>query len=158
MISALENETIDISVSLTEGIIAKAVNQRINAKADQEADSYLTIMGSYISSPLTWSIAVAVDSKFEHPSQLSKIGISRYGSGSHIMAILLAAQLGISFEFVVCGSISGLIQAVQDGKADAFLWELITTNPYYEDGLVRMLDTLTSPWSAFVFARYVVHF
>jgi sulfonate transport system substrate-binding protein len=169
MIAALENEDIDISVSLTEGIVAKAINQRLQALdlvADEKKsstgsnehvqDSFLTIMGLYVSSPLTWSIAIAPQSNMTRISELDggKIGISRYGSGSHIMAIILGVSLGISFEFVVCGSITGLLQAVQEEKIDAFLWELITTKPYYEEGRLKMLDTLTSPWPAFVFARY----
>lgn len=78
------------------------------------------------------------------------MGISRYGSGSHIIAVLLSLTLGTPFEYVVCNSIAGLMASVISGETDCFLWEVITTKPYYDTGEIKMLDTITIPWPSFV--------
>ena len=153
MITALKEGEIEASVSLFEGIIAKAVNERLDL--EEKEDNRLCLLGMFTDSPLTWSIAVSPDSCYTHVSQLKTIGISRYGSGSHIMAIVLGMNLGIVFDFVVCGNIKGLLDSVNQGHSDAFLWEVVTTKPYYDEGIVKMLDTLTSPWPAFCFASTV---
>ncbi|KAJ3255244.1 hypothetical protein HK103_006379 [Boothiomyces macroporosus] len=110
----------------------------------------INLSGSYTNSSLCWSVAVAPDSKIKKLQDLrgGKIGISRLGSGSHIMAVVLAMQNGWpDFEFVILNDINGLIKGVNEGTADAFMWE-----PYYDKKVLSMLDTFYSPWPAFMLA------
>lgn len=163
MTKKLSTEEINVAVALTEGIVSKAISQRLeiwkkslcrnshsSTKSsstidlqpptlvkEQDSEKLIYLVGGYTKSPLTWSIAVAPNSTITSVHHLKKIGISRYGSGSHIMAIVLAQQLGISFEFVVCNDIRGLIDAVTAATCDAFLWydfllfQLLTYLGYY---------------------------
>jgi hypothetical protein len=149
MLSQLKEGSIDVAVALTEGVVVKAINHLLEFEKASAANPF-QIVQSYTNSPLNWSIAVSPTSSFESVKQLKRIGISRHGSGSHIMACVLANELGISFEFVTCGDISSLIKSVQENTTDAFMWEVITTKPYYDQGVVKMLDTFSAPWPSFV--------
>ncbi|KAJ3303449.1 hypothetical protein HDV03_003817 [Kappamyces sp. JEL0829] len=149
MIQHLESGTIDVAVALTEGIVVKAVNDLLD---NASSSSPLQIVQSYTNSPLNWAIAVSPLANIKSTAELKTIGISRFGSGSHIMACVLANKLGLVFDFKVCGDIDGLIAAVNDGSSDAFMWEVITTKPYFDAGAIRMLDTFLSPWPSFVMA------
>jgi sulfonate transport system substrate-binding protein len=130
MIKALESKNIDIAVALTEGIVLKSVNDVLSNEPNP-----IMICGSYTTSPLTWSVAISIDnSKLKSLRCLKKarIGISRYGSGSHIMAIYLSMKNGWlgtdnDFQFVVLNNISGLLTGIQNNDIDAFLWEVVTT-------------------------------
>lgn len=71
------------------------------------------------------------------------IGISRIGSGSHIIPYVLAEQEGwledsnnsnsnsgnldAPFEFKVLNTFKHMRDSVNDGSSDAFLWERFTT-------------------------------
>ncbi|KAI8846222.1 hypothetical protein BC829DRAFT_363570 [Chytridium lagenaria] len=91
----------------------------------------------------------------------SRIGISRFGSGSHIIPFVLAHQRGwvkkdgeedAFFKFVELKDIKGLKGGVMDGSVDAFLWERFTTKPYYDSGELHHYANVTPPWPAFLFA------
>jgi hypothetical protein len=59
-----------------------------------------------------------------------RIGISRLGSGSHLMAQVLAQAHGWpadALEFVVLNDFRSLRRSVQDGVADFFMWEWFMT-------------------------------
>ena len=124
-------------------------------------DNPIKLCGQYSESRLCWSIAVSPTSKFKSIDDLKgcRVGISRFGSGSHIMPFVLGLQKGwidgsstSGFSFVVLKDIKGLLDAIKNDVIDCFLWEIITTKPYYDQGLVKMLDTVTTPWPAFIFA------
>ncbi|KAJ3316837.1 hypothetical protein HDV06_002810 [Boothiomyces sp. JEL0866] len=143
MIKYLESSQTDAVIALTEGLLLETNSTNIS------------LTGSYTNSSLCWSIAVSPDSKIKKLQDLKggKIGISRIGSGSHIMAVVLAMQNGWpDFEFVILNDINGLIGGVTEGTADAFMWEVITTKPYYDKNVLSMLDTFYSPWPAFMLA------
>ncbi len=85
MCKALRNKDVDVAVILTEGIIKDILNGN-DAKIVQE----------YIASPLIWGIHVAAGSNYQDIQDLknAKVAISRYGSGSHLMAYVNAKNLG----------------------------------------------------------------
>jgi ABC-type nitrate/sulfonate/bicarbonate transport system substrate-binding protein len=93
------------------------------------------IVGAYTNSKLCWSISVKPHGNIKSESDLrgKRIGISRYGSGSHIMAIVLALQQGwvdaeqLPFEFVLLNDFKSLREGVTSGQIDTFLWEIATT-------------------------------
>ena len=64
----------------------------LRSKEVQRCFTKGVLMGSYTYSPLTWSIAIDPDASFSSVRHLKRIAISRYGSGSHVMAIVLGMR------------------------------------------------------------------
>ena len=146
MCKALRNKEIDAAVILTEGIVKDILN-------GNEA----VVVQEYIASPLIWGIHVDADSDFRNFQDLKdqKVAISRYGSGSHLMAYVNARNLGwdtSKLEFEVVGDINGAIKALKEGKAGYFMWEHFTTKPLVDKGVFRRIADCPTPWSCFVIA------
>lgn len=146
MCKALRNKEIDAAVILTEGIIKDILN-------GNEA----LIVQEYIASPLIWGVHVAAESNLKTLRDLEhqKVAISRYGSGSHLMAYVNARNLGwdtSKLEFEVVGDIEGAVEALQTGKAGYFMWEHFTTKPLVDKGIFRRISDCPTPWSCFVIA------
>ncbi|KAJ3287706.1 hypothetical protein HK104_008481 [Borealophlyctis nickersoniae] len=159
MVKALTEDRIDVAIALTEGLVAALAN---GANA-------FKLVGTYTASPLTWSIATN-PSRY-NPAEREKgsweslrgarIGISRFGSGSHIIPFCLAQNMGWlgqtgtdkpPFEFIVLNDLKGLREGIRDATIDAFLWERIMTKPYYDSGELHHLSNITPKWPAFMFA------
>lgn len=146
MCRALRNEEIDIAIILTEGIIKDILNGN-ESKIVQE----------YIATPLIWGIHVDAKSGYRKLEDLkeAKVAISRYGSGSHLMAYVNAKNLGWDpkkLDFVEVGDINGGIDALREGKAGYFMWEHFTTKPLVDKGIFRRIGDCPTPWSCFVLA------
>ncbi len=146
MCKALRNKEIDLAVILTEGIIKDILH-----------GNQAVIVQEYIASPLIWGIHVAEGSDYETIADLknTKVAISRYGSGSHLMAFVHAKNLGWDpnqLEFEEVGNINGAVEALQNEKAGYFMWEHFTTKPLVDKGTFRRLGDCPSPWSCFVIA------
>lgn len=143
MLGALAAGELDAALLLTEGALADAINTGNNR-----------LVKVWVRSPLIWGIHVAADSALKHPRDLNgaRFAISRYRSGSHLMAIVDALGRGWrvdNLRFVVVGSLDGARQALAAGDADAFLWERFTTSPLVRSGEWRRLDDCVGPWPAF---------
>jgi ABC-type nitrate/sulfonate/bicarbonate transport system substrate-binding protein len=83
------------------------------------------------------------------------IAISRFGSGSHLMAIVNAHNQGWNVEklkFKVVGNLQGGIDALTNGSADYFMWEHFTTKPLVDTGVFRRIKDCLTPWPCFVIA------
>ena len=146
MCKALREGTVDIAIVLTEGIIK-----------DIAAGNPSKIVQTYVKSPLIWGIHVAAKSTFKTISDLENatIAISRYGSGSHLMAIVNAYNQGwdiSNLKFKVVKDLQGGIDALSNGSADYFMWEHFTTKPYVDNGIFRRIDDCPTPWPCFVIA------
>ncbi|KAJ3051071.1 hypothetical protein HK097_007951 [Rhizophlyctis rosea] len=162
MVQALRDSRIDIAIALTEGLVAALASRATHFK----------LIGTYTSTPLTWSIAT---SKTKYASATpekgprddlknTKIGISRFGSGSHLIPFVLADQQGWlttgadgklqkpPFEFVALKDITGLVDGITSGTIDAFLWERFMTKPWYDNGTLHHHSNITPPWPAFLIA------
>jgi len=140
-----ENE-LDLAVGLTEGVVADIVNGNPSL-----------IVQKYIKSPLIWGIHTGVNSGLVSVDKLSerRFAISRFGSGSHIMASVLAKQEGISLredQFILCGNFEGAKIALNEGNADYLLWEKFTTLPDVKNGSLQRLGETITPWPCFVIA------
>ncbi|KAI9354572.1 hypothetical protein DFJ73DRAFT_826965 [Zopfochytrium polystomum] len=177
MIRLLSKNDLDLAVALTEGLVAPL------ARGEGDTLKY-RVVGTYVSTPLTWSVAVspyrfergdfnlpsvtsgppmetptipkaegpvpgpqttdwskAVPDRAGEPTLLdvlrgSTIGISRFGSGSHIIPFVIASQRGwlrsgeegvAPFRFKELKNIDGLREGIRDGSTEAFLWERFTT-------------------------------
>jgi ABC-type nitrate/sulfonate/bicarbonate transport system substrate-binding protein len=85
-----------------------------------------------------------------------KIGVSRLGSGSHVMGFVLADQQGWLSpsnptpysDTVILNNFQSLRNAVNSGDADFFMWEHFTSKRYYDSGDIRRVGEIYTPWSS----------
>jgi len=152
----LRNDEIDVGIALTDALIAGIAN----------GAEFYRLVGSYVITPLNWAVITGKDSKYEAITDLrgTTIGISRPGSGSQTMAAVMAMQQGWfenesndvveKFQFKVNNNIDGLIASINDGSTSAFLWEWFTTKPYADQGLVRFIGSVPTPWPSWMIAAH----
>jgi sulfonate transport system substrate-binding protein len=147
MCKALREKEIDVAVILTEGIIKDIIDGNPSK-----------IVQTFIQTPLVWGIHVVNDSPYKTIEDLrkTKAAISRYGSGSHLMAYINAQNnnwdLKNDLDFKIVGSLDGAIKSLQIGETDYFLWEKFTTKPLVDNGTFRHIGNCPSPWPCFVIA------
>ncbi|MEL0642843.1 substrate-binding domain-containing protein [Olleya sp. Ti.3.14] len=147
MCKGLRDGDIDMAVILTEGIIKDIIDGNKSK-----------IVQVFVKTPLIWGIHVAAKSQYNTIEDLkgTKAAISRYGSGSHLMAYINAENNGWDLEkdldFEVIKSLDGAVEGLSQGKADYFMWEKFTTKPLVDNGTFRRVDNCPSPWPCFVIA------
>ncbi len=147
MCKALRNKDIDIAVILTEGIIKDII-----------AGNPSRIVQTFVQTPLIWGVHVASHSPYQAINDLKtkKAAISRYGSGSHLMAYINAQNnnwdLNKDLNFEIIKNLDGAVEGLTQGYADYFLWEKFTTKPLVDNGTFRRIDNCPSPWPCFVIA------
>ncbi|KAI8636161.1 hypothetical protein BD408DRAFT_356169 [Parasitella parasitica] len=152
MTSKLQEKSLDLAIALTEGLVAGI----------SKGQDWYKIVGTYVDKPLCWALSAGKNS--EHNSietlQNTNVAISRLGSGSHIMAFVLADQRGWHendeppFDFTVLHNFKAMRDSVNDGSCDYFMWETFTTKPYHDSGEVKRIGQITPPWPAFMFAAH----
>lgn len=140
---ALRDDELDVALVLTEGAVADILQHDKNR-----------LVKIYVASPLIWGIHVAATSSIRNISAIQgrRIAISRYGSGSHLIAIVDAAERHWrtdNLEFVVVDNLDGARKALAAGKADVFLWERHMTQPLVDAGEFRRVGQREVPWPAF---------
>lgn len=161
MITALRSDEIDLAIGLTEGWVAGLLNDK-----GQKEKGY-SIVGSWVQNPLRWAIVTgrnredinSVDDLRTH----KRVGVSRLGSGSHVMAFVLADQKGWlkqdkddKTEGLVIAPL-GPFKDLRDGVcgidgqpavADFFMWEHFTTKPYFDgkDTPLKHIGEMYTPW------------
>ena len=147
MCKALRDGDIDIAVILTEGIIKDIIDGNPSK-----------IVQTFVQTPLNWGVHVANHSNYKTVEELkgTKAAISRYGSGSHLMAYINAENnewnLEKDLDFEVIKNLDGAVEGLTEGVADYFLWEKFTTKPLVDTGIFRRIDNCPSPWPCFVIA------
>lgn len=144
---------IDLAFGLTEGFIADLGR----TKAAGKEPGY-TLVGTYVQSPLRWAISTGAerdDVKDVEGLKGSKVGVSRIGSGSYVMSFVLAEEKGWTdapFEVVELGKFAELREGVKSGKADWFMWDHTTTKKYWDDGELKRIGELYTPWPSWTIA------
>ena len=146
MCKALQNKETDVALLLTEG----AVKDIINSKHSK-------IVKIYVKSPLLWGIHVGKNSTINTISDLenAKIAISRFGSGSHLMAKINAFNNKFNpdnLEYEIIKNLDGGIAYISSNENAYFLWEHFTTKPFVLNNTVKRIATIQTPWSCFVMA------
>ena len=146
MCQMLRNDETDLAVILTEGIVK-----------DISAGNPSKIVQIYVESPLIWGIHVGFNSKFDTLADLKnkKVAISRYGSGSQLMAYVNADNQNWNAEtldFEIVNTIDGAVDALTNGTADYFMWERLMTKPLVDQGIFRKIADCPTPWPCFVIA------
>lgn len=75
-------------------------------------------------------------------------------SGSYVMGYVLADQQGWlentrePFEVVPLNTFAKLREGVNDGTADFFMWEHFTSKRYYDNGEIKRIGEIYTPWSS----------
>lgn len=146
MSQMLKDGETDLAIILTEGII-KSITEGNPAKIVQE----------YIATPLQWGIHVGFKSKFKNITELkdTRAAISRFGSGSHLMAYVNAQNQEWNTQtlrFEIINNLDGAVEALKNGDADYFMWEHFTTKPLVDNETFRRLADCPTPWPCFVVA------
>lgn len=146
MLAKLESGELDVASILTEGTVS-AISKGLP----------VTMLQVYVSSPLQWGVFVPPSSDYLTVDDLegAKVAISRFNSGSHLMAFIQAQQHGWKIDeeqFVVVGNLDGAVESFAKRETDLFLWERHMTRPLVEAGAFRQLGILETPWPSFVIA------
>ena len=146
MCQMLRDGETDIAVILTEGIVKDIVGGNPSS-----------IVQVYVESPLIWGIHVGANSKHQSLADLenTKVAISRYGSGSHLMAYVNAQNQNWdtnNLQFETVNTIDGAVEALTNGTADYFMWERFMTKPLVDKGIFRRVADCPTPWPCFVIA------
>lgn len=143
MIQDMEEGKLDAAFLLTE-----------SALLARSKGSPIEILFPFVQSPLLWGIFTAKENPITKVEEGKTYAISRYRSGSHLMAILESEIRGKTInsnEWILVNNLDGARKALISGEADLFFWEKWTTKPFIDKGEFRMLDVFASPWPAFVF-------
>ena len=146
MTKALRESEIDVCILLTEGIIADIIN-----------GNKARIISGYVNTPLTWGVHTGAKNDLKYHRQIydRRYAISRFGSGSHLMAIVDATSNGKTIDesqFVVIGNLDGALESLVNLDTDVFYWEKYTTKPYVDSGQLRRIGEFVTPWPCFVIA------
>jgi len=147
MCKALREKEIDMAVILTEGIVRDIID-----------GNDCKIVQVFVKSPLIWGIHVAQTSGYKKIEDLrgTKAAISRYGSGSHLMAYVNAENqhwdIGTDLDFQVIDNLEGALESLPKGEGDYFMWEKFMTKPYVDNGTFRKVGECPTPWPCFVIA------
>ncbi len=144
MIEALGKKEIEFAFLLTESA-AKA----ISGGAELEA------LSVFVESPLLWGIFSGANNPVSSVAPVfeKKYAISRFGSGSHLMAMVDARKRGEEIgedQWVLAQNLEGAKKVLETREADLFFWEKWTTKPLVDQGIFRMIDICPSPWASFV--------
>lgn len=143
LVGALETGIIDLATVLTEGGVT-AIGR----------GSRIRLHSAFVASPLRWGIHISAKANQKKVAELKgkKFAISRFGSGSELMAYELANQQGWSLkdsQFVVVGGVDGAVEALPKRKAHIFLWERFLTAPLVKQGIFKRVGEIATPWPSF---------
>ncbi|SMD45592.1 ABC-type nitrate/sulfonate/bicarbonate transport system, substrate-binding protein [Aquiflexum balticum DSM 16537] len=148
MNKALREGETDLAVVLTESFVKDKI----------EGNPGLMI-GLHVASPLIWGIHISGKSSFNELKQLANFPflISRYGSGSHLMAYVLAKRENWvlkDLKFEVIGDLEGAKKALGQSDTKIFLWEKFTTKPLVDQGIFKRVGELPTPWPCFALVAH----
>ena len=146
MTKALRNGEVDLCILLTEGIITDIINGNPSK-----------IISEYVTTPLTWGIHTSAKNELNYYPDIydKKYAISRFGSGSHLMAIVDANSNGKKLskdQFNVIKNLEGALASLDALETDVFYWEKYTTKPFVDSGQLKRVGEYKTPWPCFVIA------
>lgn len=144
MSAALRNDELDMALLLTEGAV-----REISAGAP------FKITKTYVDTPLIWGIHTSSQNNQANLNNLTdmRYAISRFGSGSHLMAFVHAQTKNIQLredQMVVVGDISNARTSLASRASDLFFWEKFMTKPFVDSNELKLLDVFPTPWPCFV--------
>lgn len=128
------------------------------AQAAKE-DAGFRAVGTYVETPLCWAISTGAkreELKGVQDLKGRKVGVSRIGSGSYVMSFVLADQQGWldttsqspPFPVEPLNTFANLREGVNNSTADFFMWEHFTSKRYYDNGEIKRIGEIYTPWSS----------
>lgn len=146
MTKALRENEVDACILLTEGMITDIIKGNPSK-----------IISEYVTTPLTWGIHTGVNNPIINYRDIfdKNYAISRFGSGSHLMAIVDAESKGHKLnreQFTIIKDINGALPSLDRLETDVFYWEKYTTKPFVDSGQLRRVGEYNTPWPCFVIA------
>lgn len=146
MTKALRDGEVDACILLTEGIIKDII-----------AGNQSQIISTYVKTPLIWGIHTGANNGLTQHKDIydKKYAISRFGSGSHLMAMVDATYNDRSIkkeQFQVIKNLDGALESLDSHETDVFYWEKYTTKPFVDNGQLRRVGEFITPWPCFVIA------
>jgi ABC-type nitrate/sulfonate/bicarbonate transport system substrate-binding protein len=143
MNQALRNDETDLALILTESFIQ-----------DFQKGSPSKMIGYHVKSPLIWGVHVGGKSSINQVSDIQSphFYISRPGSGSNLMALVLAERESwnaAELSFEVVSNLPGALEAYQKNADGIFLWEKFTTKPWVDSHELKRIGEVPSPWPCF---------
>ncbi|EEQ29015.1 hypothetical protein McanMca71_000933 [Microsporum canis] len=174
MITSLRQNEIDVAIGLTEGWVAGLVGKTQLETGGK--DGGYKIAGQWVETPLRWAIVTGRDrNEIQGVSDLKggRVGVSRLGSGSHIMSFVLAQQQNWPLSSPLTPTILGPFPSLLDGvtghnhqepdakpnpSADFFMWEQFTTKPFFEHTTsfpkppLKKIGEIFTPWPSWQIA------
>ncbi len=144
MCTLLREDKLDMAVMVTEGAVR-----------DILLGNPSRIVASLVDSPLTWGVHVGASTKLKAPADLVGVpfAISRFNSGSHLMAVMYAKQHGWEpkeTDLVIVNDLKGAVERLRTSEPTVFLWEKSITAALVNDGTFRRVDEFCPAWPAFV--------
>ncbi|EME81630.1 uncharacterized protein MYCFIDRAFT_87143 [Pseudocercospora fijiensis CIRAD86] len=149
--------SIEAAVGLTEGFVAD-----LGKDEDTVWPPKYRLLGTYVESPLRWAIVTGAQrSEINDVSDLKgkRVGVSRIGSGSHVMSFVLAEERGWlepskePFDVVPIGDFAALRKSVgPDTTSDFFMWEHFTTKHFWDTGELKRIGERYTPWPSWMIA------
>ena len=146
MTQALRNGEVDACILLTEGIIKDIV-----------AGNPSQIISGYVNTPLIWGIHTGSQNSLQYHREIydKQYAISRFGSGSHLMAMVDANTRGQKLtreQFTPIKNLDGALESLTNLSTDVFYWEKFMTKPFVDNGQLRRIGEFITPWPCFVIA------
>ena len=143
MCNALREEETDMAIALTEGAISN-IQRGLDAK----------ICSFFVDSPLLWGVHAGAksDLTLRELQNKGQFAISRFTSGSHLMAFMYMKNLGVNsgdLKFNTIQHLKGAIEDLSVNPNQLFLWEKFTTKPCITAGQFKRVDEIATPWPAF---------
>jgi ABC-type nitrate/sulfonate/bicarbonate transport system substrate-binding protein len=144
MNKALRGNETDLAIVLTESFLK-----------DVEAGNPSKLIGFHVTSPLIWGVHIHGKSKVNSLKELKDPDflISREGSGSHLMGLVLAERENWNAEnldFRIVDNLPGALKAMDPAFPELFLWEKYTSKPWVDKGDFKRIGEVPSPWPCFV--------
>eukprot|EP00929_Paragymnodinium_shiwhaense_P064543 TRINITY_DN3232_c0_g1_i1.p1 TRINITY_DN3232_c0_g1~~TRINITY_DN3232_c0_g1_i1.p1 ORF type:complete len:643 (-),score=202.69 TRINITY_DN3232_c0_g1_i1:329-2188(-) len=147
MAAGLKEDKIDVAMMLSEGAVAQVAS-----------GEPFRLCGTYVATPLTWGVHVKKGSALRSIKDLKgkTFGVSREGSGSHLMSFVMAQQEGWTdlendVKIKVVNSLDGAREAMKKGEIDVWLWEKFTTKFIVDSGEWERIGEVPTPWPCFLF-------
>ncbi|KAJ5689318.1 hypothetical protein N7462_003710 [Penicillium macrosclerotiorum] len=170
MITSLRSNEIDIAIGLSEGWVAGLTGK---TQPQDPAEGGYKVIGHWVDNPLRWAIVTGRNrANITGVQDLKdqRVGVSRLGSGSHIMSFVLAQQQGWksdSLTTIPLGPFGALRNGVtgQDERdaaqepnptAEFFMWEHFTTKPYFHptaempEPPLKNIGEIFTPWPSWM--------
>lgn len=144
MCQDLRDGKTDFALLLTEGAVR-----------DLARGNPSKICATYVESPLIWGVHKSPISPLQKDSLPKKleVAISRFTSGSHLMACVYAQSKGLDptkLQFQVIDDLEGAKRSLASKNKQIFMWEKYTTQPQVDAGFFERMDQCPTPWPAFV--------